>query len=356
MLSRRTLLGSAALAGAATLAVPATAVADTSTPQGWFDWIARHRDQVGALAVDADGRRVAHRPHAQQVLASTIKVVHLAAYAAAVEHGLNPDEPVLLGDWEAFYPFGGDGGAHLSALRELGIPHTDRGNALDPDATVPLDRLARAMIVFSDNAAADYLRDRLGDRALTAAAARGGWLRPDLRSFCGEVLLLLFPEFLPRSPALRPAAGDRLARRFATEPAFRDEVLARFQTAPGADAQVAWTRGHGRGSAAGLFAMHRALAAGRFGETVVRRHLEEPFAALVPPGAAAVAFKGGSLPRVLTAGMTVRWPGGRAATLALLLDDVADVDFAHQGPFVRAGLAALSTREGFDGFARALRG
>jgi len=353
VLSRRTLLGSAALAGAAALGLPGAARADTSTPEGWLDWIARHRDRVGAMAVH--GRLVDHRSLARQVIASAIKVVHLAAYATAVERGLDPNQPVRLAAWDSCYPFGLDGGAHLAALDELGIPHTDYGTALDPYATVPLDALVRAMIVHSDNAAADYLRTRLGDAALTAAAARGGWARPDLRSFSGEALLLLFPEFLPRSPDLRPAAGDRLARRFATERAFRDETMARYAAVPGAAAQAEWARGHARATAAELFGMHRALAAGRFGTTVARRHLEAALAGSVP-GADGVAFKGGSLPRVLTMGLSVRWPDGRTGTITLLLDDVDDPDFANQGAFLRTGLDALATPDGFDGLVRALQG
>jgi hypothetical protein len=93
-----------------------------------------------------------------------------------VAGGLDPDEPVRVGDWDAFHPFDGDGplgsGAHHRALTSLGIACDEYGVARDPERLVPLDAIATALISLSDNAAPDYLRARLGDEALRAAAER----------------------------------------------------------------------------------------------------------------------------------------------------------------------------------------
>ena len=78
------------------------------------------------------------------MLASTIKVVHLLAYATAVIGGLDPEEPVRVGDWDAFHPFEGDGpigaGAHHRALTSLGIDCDEYGVAHDPEQARPARR------------------------------------------------------------------------------------------------------------------------------------------------------------------------------------------------------------------------
>ncbi|GAB3505594.1 serine hydrolase [Amycolatopsis cihanbeyliensis] len=370
MLTRRRLLTSAALAGSATLLLPsgvgtaAPAPTSTGTPRGWLDWIAAHRDSVGLVLDDGASGRVRHRPYAEQLLASTIKVVHLAAYATAAGRGLlDPRERVRVGDWELHHPYVGDGGAHLQALRWLGIETNELGHAADPEQRVELDRIVAAMIDFSDNAAADYLRVRLGDRALRAAAGAGGWYRPDLRSFQGEVLLLIFPEYAPPAgtPTLvRRMAGDRLARWFRVDPGFRERVLHRIPEMPRTpEEQWPWARQHGRGSAVELFRMHHTLAAGRFHPEpalpIVRDHLERALAGSVPPGGLGLGFKGGSLPRTLTMGMSLRWADGRTGTLALLLTDVAQERFADVPAFLRLGVSVLAEPDWRDRLARALR-
>ncbi|WP_216208490.1 serine hydrolase [Amycolatopsis aidingensis] len=369
MLTRRRLLTTTAFAGSAALLLPAgvgaaaPAAPGTGTPQGWLDWLAAHRDSVGLMLDDGTGGRVRHRPHAEQLLASTIKVVHLAAYATAVGHGLlDPRERIRIGDWELHHPYVGDGGAHLQVLRSLGIETNELGHAADPDQRIELDTLVAAMIDFSDNAAADYLRVRLGDRALRAAARAGGWYRPDLRSLQGEVLLLILPEYAPPAGApalLRRMAGDRLAHWFRVDPGFRERVLRAIPDMPRTPAEQ-WpsTRLHAHGSAAELFRMHHALAAGRFHPEsalpIVRRHLERALAGSVPSGGLGIGFKGGSLPRALTMGMSLRWADGRTGALALLLTDVAQEHFADSPAFLRLGVSVLAQPRWRDRLVRAL--
>lgn len=116
-----------------------------------------------------------HNADEPMPLASTIKIVVLAAYAREVTAGrLDPDEKVALGDWERFYLPGTDGGAHPRALADLDIPADDHGFSLDPATIVTLDRLARAMIRRSDNSATDFLMVRLGRAALQDTIAAAG--------------------------------------------------------------------------------------------------------------------------------------------------------------------------------------
>ena len=285
------------------------------------EWLGGHRDDVSLMMDDGAGRRLRHHEDVPRVLASMIKVVHLLAYATAVaQGGLDPDEPVRVGAWDAWHPYDGDGplgaGSHHNALTALGIPCDEYGVAHDPGHEVPLGAIADAMIFHSDNAAPDYLRARLGDAALRAAAARAGWPDPDVRPFCGETLRS-FPEYAR-------STSDALAERFVRDQEFRREVFARVQGPPlSEDVEWAWTQRTGHGSAAQLFAVHRSLATETYlpaeAGALARRLLSRPFADHVPPGAGEVLFKGGSLPRTFTVGMSVRHLDGHAGTLALLL-------------------------------------
>jgi hypothetical protein len=132
-------------------------------------------------SIDREQPVINHNADQPVPLASTIKIVLLAAYAEQVEQGrLQPDQPVLLADWQRYYLPGTDGGAHQASLQQLGIATNEAGFALDPARTVSLEELARAMIVQSDNAAADYLLDRIGTAAISDLIERAGLEQQEL--------------------------------------------------------------------------------------------------------------------------------------------------------------------------------
>jgi hypothetical protein len=145
---------------------------DLSTPEGVLSYVLSHRDDAALVAysVNADGtidKRdtvLWHNADRPMPLASTIKVITLATYARAVVDGqLDPAEQVPVTDWEKFYLPARDGLAHPNALENyFGLPTDDFGFAVDRGAAVSLDDLVAVMLQFSDNAAADYLLDRLG--------------------------------------------------------------------------------------------------------------------------------------------------------------------------------------------------
>jgi beta-lactamase family protein len=281
-------------------------------------WLAAHRDATSVVA--EDGRH--HHAEVPRVVASTIKVIPLLAYATAVAGGaLDPAEPVPVGDWDAFHPFDGDGplgaGAHHRALTSLGVACDEYGVAHDPGRLVPVDAIATAMITESDNAAPDYFRARLGNRAVRAAAADGGWADADLRWFCGETLR----SFYPGEPDL--------TMRFTGEPAFRREVLERVRGEPvSREAEWAWAQETAHGTAARLFAFHRHLAtADTPAVALARRKLGRD-----------VRYKGGALPR--TRGFGLSAPGG---TVAMFF---TGTDFPEV-PLADLGLAILADLPGF---------
>jgi len=342
LLSRRQVLTATGVAGAALLVSGGNAAAEPDRP-GWLGWFAANRDHVAVVIDDGRGGRVAHRPHQEQVLASAIKVTHVAGYALAVEQGrCLPGDQVRVGDWEAYH-LGLDGGAHQKSLQDLGIPFGNGYTADDPDHLVTLDDLARAAVLRSDNEAADFLRDHVGDAVMRAAAVRCGWPRADFRSILGEMLLLILPERAPAdgSPAaLRKRTGDQLAVQARTDSRQQLEIIGRFPHAPSTyQGQLPWARQTWRGSAAGLTRAHRSIAEGRF--PVARTHLERAYAGALPKGAKGVGFKGGSLPGALTTAFSVRWDDGRIGTAVILTEEVDEPRFGTAGELADLALDAL---------------
>lgn len=311
LLTRRHLLCACGLAGASALlpAAPAHAEAQTRTParpDDWLSWFRANRRHVAVALDDGRGGRVAHRAFEPQPLASAVKVVHLAGYAKAVATGaVNPDDQVRVGDWEQYY-LGLDGGAHQASLRALGIPFSNGATADDPQHRVSLDDLVTSMIRYSDNAATDFLRHRLGVGALRSAAARHGWPGAPVPEILGDVLRLVLG---------RPVSVEQYLR----DPQLQLEVIGRFPDIPSTyEGQRPWARTTWAGTAAGLNRAHRSLA----GVDLARGHLERVLSGNLPPGVAGIGFKGGSLAGILTVGMSVRWEDGRVGSAAVLTREV----------------------------------
>ncbi|GAA5514358.1 hypothetical protein Dcar01_03113 [Deinococcus carri] len=301
--------------------LPASARAQSADPLAPLLAFARQQPNdiaVFTAAVRPDGTPDPAKPvlswnAAQPMpLASTRKIVVLAAYARAVAAGkLDPQTPVKLAEWEAYYLPGLDGGAHPASLEALKIPADAQGRAQDGRRTVPLDTVARFMVETSDNAATDLLLTRLGQGAipdtLRALGLTGqenfgpisglfnAWDDPALRA-----------TYAAQPLAQRVADSWTRAARVSQTPALRDpDALSR--NAPPLDVQARQadttdTRGTVN-DYAGLLA--RVLTGAGLGKTeleVMRRHLGWPMR--VNPGNAQ-AFtqayaKGGSLSGVLT--------------------------------------------------------
>lgn len=366
-LSRRSLLAATGasvpllLLAPAALAQPPAPAPDLSTAEGWLAWISAHRGQLGLVVDDGRGHRLVHRPDTAMPLASAVKVVHLAAYSAAVAAGrLDPAEQIRVGDWERFY-VPTDGFAHANALKYLGIPTDPTGlYAADPDHRVTLDVMASVMIMFSDSAVPDFLRNRLGDTALRNAVAAGGWSCVDIRSMCADYLFLL-PEFaLPArlpTPARR-ALGDALERRFSNDADLRKHVQEQLMQGglPPYDQQREWASGTMSATASQLAALHYAIATDAVPAEAARLHLERPLSGNLPPGVLGIGFKGGSLPGVLTGGMSVRRQDGTVATGALLAHgDITPEQLSTGDPRLPLWLA-MEQPEWRDRLAQALTG
>lgn len=323
---------SVAMLPAAAILVAAPGLAgifgDPSSPEQARRYLGQHRRDVALVcySVAPDGTpdlsdsSIVLNADTPMPLASTIKIVLLAGYAREVSAGhLIPEQPVTVADWERFYLPATDGGAHPSALDELGILADEYGYARDGSTTVTLDQLVSAMIEHSDNAAADWILDRLGTPGWDATVAELGLVgqEPQL-SILGQVLVwsnhengIITPEQVSRYASDHPTYAADVAR---LQTAFQDPLWR--------DAELTWRLAGETGSTiwnelapvgslaprgtAGDYArimarvVTRTLISPAVSE-VMQRHLEWP---MQWPGMdetfTALGTKGGSLAGVLT--------------------------------------------------------
>lgn len=259
----------AALAAPAATAT-ATASDDLKDVEAVLAYIKKHPRDV---ALVTDGIR--HNADRAAPAASSIKIIHLAAYADGVKAGrISPRERVPVSRWNAYHVPGTDGGAHEAALKRL-----------NPGKTVTLDQLVSAMIEESDNAAADLLRDRLGPARLNRIA------KTRVESINGNMLRAFAGCRLPADACLKKhvRSGGQITPRL-----------------PSYQRQADWAETVTRVRPAVL---HRVL--GRLSkDPTARKHLEWP---MRQPGAdpskLRIGTKGGALPGVISEAMYTALPG-----------------------------------------------
>lgn len=274
-------------------------------------------------------------------LASSMKIVVLAAYARAVSaKQLNPDMPVKLADWEAYYLPGLDGGAHASSLKALGIKADQWGRATNPQKTVPLDTLARFMIETSDNAATDFILSKLGKDAIPAnIRALALKQQEDIGPVAG-----LFNNwakagatYLKATPAQRRALDWKQAEAVSRDASLRQPPTAptSFDAAEISLAAQLQNQTPPRGSTADYAAlMGRVLSGQGFNATelaIMRRHLGWPMR--VNPGNAqvfnALYAKGGSLGAgVLTNNFALDVKNGPRMVYSIFLRNIPQSQYA----------------------------
>ncbi len=284
---------SASTAPSASAPCAATPAADTGTAAGWLGYLAQHRADVAIVVDDGRGGTLSHRGDEPMPTASMAKLIHVAAFAAEVAAGrIDPDQRVPLADWQrhyvSFQGTGLDGGAHVRALDYLRIPAKD-GVPDDPARTVTLDQLADVMVRFSDSAAPDALRDRIGDAPLQRVMDRYGLPGP-------------VPSF--------QALYERLiASGASTADEVREQAAATY-SAP----------------ADGFARLIGDLGSGRFGPGAERARGYLEFQHSAPPGLVALGFKGGSLPGVITDAFEGRRADGSVAAGVIMVRGASEQD------------------------------
>lgn len=130
------------------------------TPEDVLEYIVDHPKDISLVAYEIGNseKGIFYNSDEKRPLASTIKILVLAEYARQVEQGMiSPDELVNLGDIDIYYLPSTDGDAHPNAVKEL-----KEKAYINAANQVELRRIPWAMIFYSDNAATDYLIERLG--------------------------------------------------------------------------------------------------------------------------------------------------------------------------------------------------
>jgi hypothetical protein len=140
-----------------------------------LEYIALHRDQVSFVAFEvgkeADG--IYLNADMPRPLGSTVELQLLLGYSALVARAeLNADSPVSVADWERYWLPRTDGGSHEYSMQALEA----RGALLGDSAhrSVRLDDMVQMMARYNDDAAADYLLNKLGRARVDALPVQLG--------------------------------------------------------------------------------------------------------------------------------------------------------------------------------------
>jgi hypothetical protein len=143
---------------------------------------------LAAYELGQEGEGVYLNPDLPLPLASVVKLIHLIAYAEAVQNGeLDPGQAVTLDELERFYLANSDLSAHPNAVAALRA----EGRVFGDPASVLLADVPRMMMQYSSNAATDYLHVLLGQERLEATiAALGMTSHTAPCPFLGQFLLM----------------------------------------------------------------------------------------------------------------------------------------------------------------------
>jgi len=272
-------------------------------------------------------------------LASVVKVIHLVAYAQAVQAGeLNAEATVALAELERYYLPNSDLNAHRQAVEAL----TAEGRVFGEPPAVLLEDVPRMMIEYSSNAATDYLHQLLGQERIEETALDLGLTSHTAPCpFIGQFLLMgtdgddsddakQVRSFI-QDPERYSREVMRVTEAYATDPDLRDEIggwRGRGRR-PSLEAQSLFSENLNARASAGDYARLMALIAnnqvGPWEQNVrIRRYLEWPtqFAANQET-LAWLGYKGGALPGVLTAVYYAQpWDRLQPVVVALFFHDI----------------------------------
>lgn len=278
-------------------------------------------------------------------LASTFKIVLLAAYAQEVAAGrLDSGEIVPFSDLETWYLPGTDGGAHPEFLKSLG----------EGRSTATLDEVVDGMIIYSSNAATDYLLARLDTVDFGNLYRRLG-LEETTPPFSILGLYLAMNNHEQGSvkvnelaPGSLPAAQAKYAKAFTTDPAWRQaelEYVANINNFSPLGAQKWFLSIYGMGGSARDMAKVMLAAYGHAdaltpeAQAIMQRHLQWP-QRINPTNTQQfkiLATKGGAWPAILTSAWYAKNQNGEPRILVVLYANMRDdywntwlTSFTHQ--------------------------
>ncbi|HEY2982001.1 MAG TPA: serine hydrolase [Anaerolineales bacterium] len=329
-----------------------------------LNYIRGHRNDVAIACLDPaePDAGLYHNADEAYPLASTFKLVLLAAYAQEVAAGrMDPQEEIPLAELDRYYLPGTDGEAHPQFLGSLG----------EGRESLTLSEVADGMIIYSSNAAADYMGARLQGIDFADLYRRLGVEHTDLPfSYLGLYLFMTNHEtglYADEDITLQEARAEqqRLEKLFVTDADWRaaeiDFLRSLSNFAPLEVQRAVVTKYGMAGSARDLTQIM--LAAYGYNDNVpaaaqevMRRHLEWPIRLNPENGKVfeALASKSGAWPGVLTSAWYAQPLGdGRPRVLSVLYRDLPDdfwnawvVSFSHQkleaGVLIRSDCSILS--------------
>ncbi len=141
-----------------------TVAQDIRYPEDVLDYIADHPGSVSLVAFDvgAPEEGIYFQADRSRALASVPRLMLLAEYARRVEWGQwDPDARVRLDSIAACALPGAGGRQHRRAVAAL-----DEAGRIGADSTITLESVAHAAVRHNDDAATDWLIDRMGRRAV----------------------------------------------------------------------------------------------------------------------------------------------------------------------------------------------
>lgn len=298
--------------------------------------------EVSLYIDDGHGNRFAYKAETRKPIASTLKILHLVAFAEAASQGrIGVLDAFPLAAWDRHYLPGTDGGARLRAFEALGIRSAGE-LAAEPDRLIPVLQLVKAMISFSDNSSTDFLHDLLRPTFIKRVSASYGWPDPDLRSLLGELLLLVMEGPLPDlSSQERCAHGHELRKRYFIDKSFRHRVQEQVpaMVCPSAYAkQASWAVGGPAATVREIANLMNAVAQGAVSgegpQRVAQRYLEAQSPWVPTPGLSGIGIKSGVLPGVLSSAVNVRWSDGRTGVAVAVVSGMTQAGHASA---VRSG-------------------
>lgn len=269
-------------------------------------------------------------------LASVVKVIHLVAYAEAVQEGvLDPQTIVPLAELERYYLPGSDLRAHDFALNALAA---DERIFEDPPSIL-LEDVPRMMMEYSSNAATDYLHMLLGQERIEQTAINLGLTNHSAPCpFLGQFLLMgrngdgvNLVQQLMADPRRYSQEVLDVTVRYSNDPTFREQsnVWRSRDHRPTIEAQSLFSEhlnAHGTAAQyANLMAQIATNNMGPWEQSVrIRRYMEWPthFEANQEK-LAWLGYKGGSLPGVLSVVYYAQpWDRVQPVVVALFFHDL----------------------------------
>ncbi len=275
-------------------------------------------------------------PDTPMPLASVVKVIHLVAYAQAVQRGeLDPETAVPLAELERYYLPNSDLNAHRQAVEAL----RSEENVFGEPPAVRLADVPRMMMEYSSNAATDYLHQLLGQERIEQTALDLGLTTHTAPCpFIGQFLLMGAGDdsveavrSLIRDPERYSREVMRVTEAYAADADVRDEIggWRGRDRRPSLATQNLFSENLNAHASAGDYAHLMALIAnnqlGPWEQNVrIRGYMEWPthFAANQET-LAWLGYKGGSLPGILTAVYYAQpWDRAHPVVVALFFHDI----------------------------------